>query len=142
MLSTFESGKSFKFVNQETIQVPFICPVNVKIEKNQYRTVDIDDLGFQSIRNSASYTNLETVVIDPTTIRMHNKIEYNQHLTNKKGLYSSLKNYCSALEKDLFEYVPLTFHIKDGETDPEFSKFLEAYNTQDQEKKKNKGQNI
>ena len=142
LLTKFLCGDDLKLEKQETIQVPCICPVNVKVEKNQYRSVDIEDLGFQYIRNSPSYTNLQTSIIDPMNIRMHNKIEFNQHLTNKKGLYQSLKNYCKALNFDLFDFVPLTFHIKGGEKDPEFLKFFEAFNNTEQEKKKNKCQNL
>ena len=142
LISTFESGKHLLFEKQETIQVPCICPVNVKVERNQYRTVDIEDLGFQYIRNSPSYSNLQTTILDSTKLRMHNKIEFNQHLTNKKGLYQSLKQYCAALNLDLFEFVPLTFHIKGGEADPEFIKFAEAFNLYEIEKKKGKTQNL
>ena len=75
-------------------------------------------------------------------IRMHNKIEFNQHLTNKKGLYESLKNYAKALNVDVFDFVPLTFHVKGGENDPEFLKFFEAFCNLEQDKKKNKSQNV
>lgn len=143
LLAGFGCADRVKFEKQETVQVPLICPVNVKVEKNQYRTVDIEDLGYQIIRNSPSYTNLETVNLDASSIKMHNKIEFNQHLTNKKGLYLSMKSYCEALNLDLFEFVPLTFHIKMGDKDPEFQKFLEEFqgNNIDPEKKK-KTQNI
>lgn len=142
LLATFDCGEENKFEKQETIMVPFICPVNVKVERNQYRTVDIEDLGFQYIRNSPSYSNLQTTGLDPSKLKMHNKIEFNQHLTNKKGLYQSLKQYSQALNMDLFDFVPLTFHIKGGESDPEFIKFTEAFNATELEKKKNKSQNL
>jgi Tubulin-tyrosine ligase family len=142
VLASFECGKTIKLEKQETIQVPSICPINVKVDKKQYRSVDIEDLGFQYIRNSASYTNLETVSLDPGAMKMHNKIEFNQHLTNKKGLYQSLKNYCLALDMDLLDFVPLTFHVQSGEADSEFIKFSEAFNSIEQDKKKTKSQNI
>ena len=142
LLSGFACADKEKIGKQETVQAPCICPVNAKIEKNQFRTVDIEDLGFQNIRNSASYVNLEVNAVDPVSIKMHNKIEFNQHLTNKKGLYLSLKSYCEALELNLFDFVPLTFHIKMGEKDPQFLKFVEEFNSNSEPEKKKKLMNI
>lgn len=142
LLSGFSCAEKLRFDKQETVQAPLICPINVKIEKNHFRTVDIDDLGYQIIRSSPSYTNLETQNLDPANIKMHNKIEFNQHLTNKKGLYLSMKNYCEALNLDLFEFVPLTFHIKMGDKDPEFHKFLEEFQANNDPEKRKKTQNI
>jgi tubulin polyglutamylase TTLL1/tubulin monoglycylase TTLL3/8 len=142
LLAGFMCAEKSQIEKQETIQAPCICPVNVKIEKNQYRTVDIEDLGFQNIRNSPSYTALETSPVDPSSIKMHNKIEFNQHLTNKKGLYCSLKSYCEALDLDLFDFVPQTFHIKMGDKDPQFLKFVEEFQANNDPEKKKKIMNI
>ncbi|OMJ66932.1 hypothetical protein SteCoe_36053 [Stentor coeruleus] len=142
LLSTFDCADTQSLSKQETIMAPSVCPVNLRLEKNQYRSVDIDDLGFQYIRNSLSYTALEPKTIDASTIKMHNKIEFNQHLTNKKGLYQSLKNYCQALNLDLLDFVPLTFHITLGEKDPEFAKFVEAFNNNFDNEKKKKSNNV
>ncbi|OMJ86589.1 hypothetical protein SteCoe_11875 [Stentor coeruleus] len=142
LLSTFGCANTQNFNKQETIMAPSVCPVNLRLEKNQYRSVDIDDLGFQYIRNSLSYVTLEPKTIDASTIKMHNKIEFNQHLTNKKGLYQSLKNYCQALNLDILDFVPLTFHVTLGEKDPEFAKFTEAFNNNFDNEKKKKSNNV
>ena len=39
-----------------------------------------------------------------------------------------MKVYYDATHQNIFDYLPITFHIKDGVTDREFSKFEEAYN--------------
>lgn len=44
-------------------------------------------------------------------------------MNNKKALYLNMKNYYDALEEDVFDYLPLTFHVKAGLEDPEFLKF-------------------
>ena len=52
---------------------------------------------------------------------MHNHLEDNFHLSNKKALFYSLKNYMEKLNRDPFEIIPLTFHITkqdDLDTDP------------------------
>jgi len=57
-----------------------------------------------------------------------NHQENNFHLANKKAIYYNMKVYYDATHQNIFDYLPITFHIKDGVTDREFSKFEEAYN--------------
>ena len=52
--------------------------------------------------------------------KLYNKIEDNFHMNNKKALYLNMKNYYEALDQDVFDNLPLTFHIKKGLDDPEF----------------------
>ena len=49
---------------------------------------------------------------------MHNHLEDNFHLTNKKGLFYNLKYFFKLSSLDLFEIIPVTFHICDGKSDP------------------------
>jgi tubulin---tyrosine ligase len=53
-------------------------------------------------------------------VKIYNKIEDNFHISNKKALYLNMKNYYEALNEDVFDYLPLTFHLKQGVKDPEF----------------------
>ena len=62
-----------------------------------------------------------------TEIKLYNKIEDNFHMNNKKALYLNLKNYYEALDQDVFNVVPLTFHVKNGLADPEFAQFKQYY---------------
>jgi hypothetical protein len=48
---------------------------------------------------------------DITKIIMHNHLENNFHLSNKKALFYNIKNYMNLLNKDPFKIIPLTFHI-------------------------------
>lgn len=48
-------------------------------------------------------------------------------MNNKKALYLNLKNYYEALDQDVFNVVPLTFHVKNGLADPEFAQFKQYY---------------
>lgn len=34
-----------------------------------------------------------------------------------------MKNYYDAIEEDVFDNLPVTFHVKTGVSDPEFEKF-------------------
>ena len=60
-------------------------------------------------------------------IKLYNKIEDNFHMNNKKALFMNLKNYFEAMDEDVFDHVPLTFHIKTGLEDPEFKRFEQHY---------------
>lgn len=60
---------------------------------------------------------------------MYNRVDANFHLSNKKALFVNMDNYYRALGMDPFECaIPLTFHIKSGQNDPEYIKFKEVYN--------------
>lgn len=126
----------------DTINMLLISPVSIATDKNIFRTVDIDDLGFQYIRNSSSYTLLESEELDSSNLIIYNKIEFNQHLANKKGLFKSLKNYYTALNKNVFDYVPLTFHIKNGHNDLELINLESEFKSIEIEKSKTRMQNL
>jgi len=49
-----------------------------------------------------------------------NHQENNFHLSNKKAIWYNMKICYESLGLNPFDYVPLTFHIKDGENDREF----------------------
>jgi len=68
-----------------------------------------------------------TVEGDSTKIRMCNHIENHYHLSNKKAMFYNMSQYYMALDKDPFDTLPLTFHIRNGLTDPEFLKFTAHY---------------
>lgn len=70
---------------------------------------------------------VEPVGIKYSDDKLYNKIEDNFHMNNKKALYLNMKNYYEALDQDVFANLPLTFHIKDGLEDPEFTKFQTYY---------------
>ena len=54
---------------------------------------------------------------------MYNRLQDNFHLSNKKALFLNMKVYYTSIsgdEQNVFKYLPVTFHIKDGLEDPEF----------------------
>jgi len=58
---------------------------------------------------------------------VHNHLQNNFFLGNKKALFYNLKDYYNRIGEDVFEYVPLTFHIKQGFKDSEYKRFLMYY---------------
>lgn len=61
-------------------------------------------------------------------------------MNNKKALFINMKNYYEAIDEDVFDNLPLTFHVKTGFDDPEYKRFEQHYRKFDEEikNKKNK----
>jgi tubulin--tyrosine ligase len=53
-------------------------------------------------------------VDNPLSYTVHNHLECNFHIGNKKALFYNLRQYYDLIGKDVFDYLPLTFHIKKG----------------------------
>jgi tubulin---tyrosine ligase len=68
-------------------------------------------------------------------VKLYNKIEDNFHLANKKALLLNMRNYYEAKGEDVFDNLPVTFHIKNGLKDPEFIRFKAYYDKVEEEVK-------
>jgi tubulin polyglutamylase TTLL1/tubulin monoglycylase TTLL3/8 len=51
-------------------------------------------------------------------MKIHNHLPRNYILGNKKALFATMKQYYQASNKNVFEYLPLTFHIQKNLEDP------------------------
>jgi hypothetical protein len=58
---------------------------------------------------------------------VHNHLPNNFLLGNKKALFLNLKRYFELKSRNVFEIVPLTFHIKHGLSDPSYKNFVKYY---------------
>lgn len=134
-------GKDVSHMLDTSSNPSIIYQVPVKMN-DVLRRVDLSDLGFFKIKNSHSYTVLNTQEIHSNSIKIYNKLEFNQHLANKKGLYKSLKSYHKILGTNIFSYHPVTFHIKTTEDNEEFASFMQAFNKYEKRKNKKKCKNI
>jgi hypothetical protein len=59
--------------------------------------------------------------------RVHNHFCNSFVIGNKKTLFQTMSEYYSQQAADVFTYLPLTFHIKNGLEDDEYLKFLQYY---------------
>lgn len=59
-------------------------------------------------------------------------------MANKKALLLNMKHYCDATNEDVFAGLPVTFHIKNGLDDPEFTRFKAYYDKAEEEIKTRK----
>ena len=80
------------------------------------------------VKRSALYHKKQMKVIsDSSRLRLHNHLEFNFYLGNKKALFYNIKRLCESRGEDPFKFLPLTFHISKGVEDPVYAKFLEHY---------------
>lgn len=90
--------------------------------------VDILVLGYDLITQSNSYTTIkENTNVIPSAALTHNRLPQNNNLSNKKELYKNMKKIYDAFNQNVFDYLPLTFHIEDGENDPSFLEFCRYF---------------
>ena len=73
------------------------------------------------------------LIIDQSnTLKLCNHIENNFHLSNKKAMFYNMRNYYEALKVNVFDHLPLTFHVY-GADSKEYQKFLEYYHNREKE---------
>jgi hypothetical protein len=60
-------------------------------------------------------------------LKIHNHLESNFFIGNKKALFYNMKRYLYLINIDPFTILPLTFHISKGTEDPEFKVFKKYY---------------
>ena len=56
-------------------------------------------------------------------MRVYNHLEDNHHICDKAYLHQNMKLYYESIGQDPFISMPVTFHVKAGLSDPEFSRF-------------------
>ena len=70
---------------------------------------------------------MELPIMDNSECRVHNHLSNNFYLGNKKALFYNIKQYCELVGQNVFDIVPLTFHIKKGFKDPQYKRFVAYY---------------
>ncbi|CAD8193862.1 unnamed protein product [Paramecium pentaurelia] len=81
-----------------------------------------------------SIKGLQTSIhYDSKNYKMHNHMQDNWHLGNKKALFYNMRNYFKTIKEDYTKYIPITFHIQKGMTDTEYFKFVDYYNKRQDE---------
>lgn len=68
---------------------------------------------------------------------MQNHLINNYVIGNKKALFNTMSTYYAEKGEEVFDYLPLTFHIKQGLEDQSYFKFLKYYYSRAKEIKAN-----
>ena len=79
------------------------------------------------LRRTKALKKKGQVAIDCEKTKVHNHLPRNYVLGNKKALFSTMRKYYECCKQDVFERLPLTFHVQNGLEDPEYFKFLQYY---------------
>lgn len=125
IISSLPSGQSIHSKIKPTVLSLPLFPINIRGENNFFKMLTIEELNFHLIRNSSSYVHVE-IDPKPTSCKLYNKLENNEHLTDKKGLFHTMLSYYTSQNQDPFEYMPITFHIK-SDQDSIFSTFQDYF---------------
>lgn len=60
-------------------------------------------------------------------LRIHNHFTNNFLIGNKKALFQTMTEYYTSKGQEVFDFLPLTFHIKNGLEDDQYLKFLNHF---------------
>lgn len=71
------------------------------------------------------------------SFKLHNHLENNFNLSNKKGMFYNMRYYYTSIQENVFDHLPVTFHIQNGLKDNEYKNFLDFYNKKNEEKASN-----
>lgn len=121
--------KSGKFNEEILVKADQKLPPWPVVGKNFWPKAKIPDpeyFGLNLIQKSQSFRQLGTRVVDSNSSFLYNKFEFNQCLTDKGRLLATMKNFYTKLGLNVFERLPLTFHIN-SKSDPEYEKFLKVF---------------
>ena len=87
--------------------------------------LNMEDLSFR-LKFLPKYNKI-TQIYDSKKLKIHNHVQFNWNLGNKKALFYHMRQYYELTKKNVFEFLPLTFHIKNGLGDKEFKKFIKYF---------------
>ncbi|CAD8134459.1 unnamed protein product [Paramecium octaurelia] len=80
----------------------------------------------KSIQDFQKYAEKKEFKIIDNFHKIHNHIERNYHLGNKKAMFHNMKKFYELTKQDLFQHLPITFHVS-GVKDKSYLQFLEYY---------------
>ncbi|CAK94059.1 unnamed protein product (macronuclear) [Paramecium tetraurelia] len=92
-------------------------------DDSDYKQIERNQKAYFKLINQKGFTILN---VHPN-LKIHNHIEKNYHLGNKKALYHNLKRYYELTKQDLHSIIPMTFHVQKGSKDKVYLQFLENY---------------
>ena len=124
--------KKVEYINSEVLN---------NFEAARYNKYKADNVELENklkynmkIRNRAF--NIKTKKISEALLfKVHNHLCNNFVIGNKKALLQTMKSYYTSIGENVFDYLPLTFHVKNGIDDDEYLSFLKHFFQFSKEKK-------
>ncbi|KAL4438061.1 hypothetical protein ABPG74_016840 [Tetrahymena malaccensis] len=120
-------GRQAQFLKKLTNQSDFQALNNLFSNRNGKK---FDQTAFSNVQVMSNLIkDLECKQIkEPVQLKIHNHLQDNFHLSNKKALFYNMRSYYESNQQNPFEFIPLTFHIQEGKKDKEYSKFVAHFN--------------
>lgn len=69
----------------------------------------------------------DIVIPSSKPVRMQNHFPHNYIIGNKKALLYTMTQFYESVGKKVFDFLPLSFHVKKGINDEEYSQFLKRF---------------
>lgn len=119
-------GSSFKppFPDNEEKIFTLIDRRSYNTFQKRTETNDLDNFDARLKYFSKEFLMIPTT--PKTEERVHNHFIHNNFLGNKKALFYNLKYYYDLRGKNLWDIIPLTFHIKNSENDNQYQALMAA----------------
>ncbi|CAD8080092.1 unnamed protein product [Paramecium sonneborni] len=95
---------------------------NVQFTKQQKKSIN-ENIKFNIQESDLQLFNQSSI------LRVHNHLECNFQVCNKKALFYNMKNYYLSINEDPFKFIPLTYHVQKGSNDPAYLEFEEYAQT-------------
>lgn len=86
-------------------------------------------------RNNA-FRKIGLSQVNLKNVRIQNHLSQNFVIGNKKALLYTMRQYYENIGMDVFDYLPLSFHITKGIEDPEYARFLSYFYDRKKKSKK------
>jgi len=116
-MDTDSDGNKASESGEDTATTPSSIKINKSLANERVKPMQMSEFSYGRKKMSKKVVK-PPMICDSSTISNH--LEFHIHLSNKKALYYNMKMYYESLEENPFDYIPLTYHIKDGVDSQEF----------------------
>jgi tubulin monoglycylase TTLL3/8 len=89
------------------------------MQKNHKSEIAISEKTYKGRVNFVNCKQIKKIE-SSTSLLLHNHVEQNYFIGNKKSLFYHMKRYYQLRKLDVFQVLPLTFHVTKGLEDSQF----------------------
>ena len=79
------------------------------------------------MKRNLAFKKMGLTQVNLKNVKIQNHLSQNFVIGNKKALLYTMRNYYENIGMDVFDYLPLSFHIVKGTEDQEYSRFLSYF---------------
>ncbi|EAS02300.2 tubulin-tyrosine ligase family protein (macronuclear) [Tetrahymena thermophila SB210] len=121
------SDHNLKIFSQQDYQM-YYKYMNSQPGQRDYYIQNWDDLSFRLKNLKRTNIDKPYKILENSQKQItHNHLQFNYMLGNKKALFYNMRQYYQLMKDDVFNYLPLTYHLTRGTEDKEFRNFLKKF---------------